>query len=74
MSMFLLSKRLIVFLVSIIRHVTLIVISFIERYNLTWPEQFVKDTVGVVESIFQKPTKYVAGFYENVEVVKSTYE
>lgn len=37
-------------------------------------EQFVKDTVGVVERVFQKPAKYVAGFFENVEDVKRTYE
>ena len=52
----------------------LIGISLKERKNLTWPEQFVKDTVGVVERVFQKPANYVAGFFENVEDVKRTYE
>ncbi|EEL32497.1 Rod shape-determining protein MreC [Bacillus cereus Rock3-28] len=52
----------------------LIGISLKERNSLTWPEQFVKDTVGVVERVFQKPAKYVAGFFENVEDVKRTYE
>ena len=61
-------------LVSIILLVALIGISLKERKSLTWPEQFVKDTVGVVERVFQKPANYVAGFFENVEDVKRTYE
>ena len=74
MPQFFLNKRLIVLLVSIILLVALIGISLKERNSLTWPEQFVKDTVGVVERVFQKPAKYVAGFFENVEDVKRTYE
>ncbi|WP_459499270.1 rod shape-determining protein MreC [Bacillus sp. C1] len=74
MPQFFLNKRLIVLLVSIILLVALIGISLKERNNLTWPEQFVKDTVGVVERVFQKPANYVAGFFENVEDVKRTYE
>ncbi|WP_410983537.1 rod shape-determining protein MreC [Bacillus cereus] len=74
MPQFFLNKRLIVLLVSIILLVALIGISLKERKSLTWPEQFVKDTVGVVERVFQKPANYVAGFFENVEDVKRTYE
>ncbi|MEI4800110.1 rod shape-determining protein MreC [Bacillus sp. NPDC077411] len=74
MPQFFLNKRLIVLLVSIILLVALIGISLKERKNLTWPEQFVKDTVGVVERVFQKPANYVAGFFENIEDVKRTYE
>lgn len=48
-----LNKRLIVLLVSIILLVALIGISLKERNSLTWPEQFVKDTVGVVERVFK---------------------
>ncbi|MEY8348683.1 rod shape-determining protein MreC [Bacillus cereus] len=74
MPQFFLNKRLIVLLVSIILLVALIGISLKERKSLTWPEQFVKDTVGVVERVFQKPANYVAGFFENVEDIKRTYE
>ncbi|WP_242145245.1 MULTISPECIES: rod shape-determining protein MreC [unclassified Bacillus cereus group] len=74
MPQFFLNKRLIVLLVSIILLVALIGISLKERKSLTWPEQFVKDTVGVVERVFQKPASYVAGFFENVEDIKRTYE
>ncbi|KFN02428.1 rod shape-determining protein MreC [Bacillus clarus] len=74
MPQFFLNKRLIVLLVSIILLVALIGISLKERKSLTWPEQFVKDSVGVVERVFQKPANYVAGFFENVEDIKRTYE
>ncbi|MBE7102313.1 rod shape-determining protein MreC [Bacillus cereus] len=74
MPQFFLNKRLIVLLVSIILLVALIGISLKERNSLSWPEQFIKDTVGVVERVFQKPANYVAGFFENVEDVKRTYE
>lgn len=74
MPQFFWNKRLIVLLVSIILLVALIGVSLKERNSLTWPEQFVKDTVGVVERVFQKPVNYVVGFFENVEDIKDTYE
>ena len=74
MPQFFLNKRLIILLVSIIVLVALIGISLKDRKSLSWPEQFIKDTVGVVERVFQKPANYVAGFFENVEDVKRTYE
>ncbi|WP_028402945.1 rod shape-determining protein MreC [Ectobacillus panaciterrae] len=74
MPQFFLNKRLIVLLVSIILLVALIGISLKERQKLTWPEQFIKDTVGVVERVFEKPAQAVAGFFQNIEDIKSTYE
>ncbi len=57
MPQFFLNKRLIVLLVSIILLVALIGISLKERNSLTWPEQFVKDTVGVVETCIPKASE-----------------
>ncbi|WP_416827500.1 rod shape-determining protein MreC [Ectobacillus polymachus] len=74
MPQFFLNKRLIVLLVSIILLVALIGFSIKDRQKLSWPEQFVKDTVGVVQSVFEKPAHYVAGFFQNVEDIKATYE
>lgn len=74
MPQFFWNKRLLVLLVSIILLVALIGISLKERKSLTWPEQFVKDTVGVVERVFQKPVNYVVEFFDNVEDIKKTYE
>ncbi|MFE7063076.1 rod shape-determining protein MreC [Sutcliffiella sp. NPDC057660] len=74
MPQFFLNKRLIILLVSLIILVALIGFSLKERDQLTWPEQFVKDSTGFVQSIFYRPAHYVAGFFENVDYLKNTYE
>jgi rod shape-determining protein MreC len=73
MPQFFLNKRLIVLLVSIIILVALIGFSLRERNQLTWPEQFVKDTTGWVESLVSKPTQYLVGFFENLQDLQNTY-
>ncbi|WP_312470976.1 rod shape-determining protein MreC [Neobacillus sp.] len=74
MPQFFLNKRLIILLVSIIVLVALIGFSLRERSKLSWPEQFVKDTTGWVQSLVSKPTNYVAGFFENLQDLQNTYE
>jgi len=71
---FFLNKRLVILLVSIIVLVALIGFSLNGRKDVTWPEQFVKDTVGLVQATFHQPAQYVAGFFENVGDLKRTYE
>ncbi|SFA38797.1 rod shape-determining protein MreC [Parageobacillus thermantarcticus] len=73
MPQFFLNKRLILLLVSIIILVALIGFSLKDR-ELTWPEQFVKDTTGFVQLIFHKPAQFVAGFFENVNDIRNTYK
>ncbi|KKI92305.1 rod shape-determining protein MreC [Bacillus sp. SA1-12] len=74
MPQFFLNKRLILLLVSIIVLVALIGFSLKEDRKLSWPEQFLQDTVGVFQSIFHKPAIYVSDFFENVTDLKNTYE
>ncbi|MBO0960722.1 rod shape-determining protein MreC [Neobacillus sp. MM2021_6] len=74
MPQFFLNKRLIILLVSIIVLVALIGFSLRERSKLSWPEQFIKDTTGWVQSLVSKPTNYVAGFFENLQDLTNTYE
>lgn len=74
MPQFFLNKRLIVLLVSIIILVALIGFSIRERSQLSWPEQFVKDTTGWVESLVSKPVQYVVGFFENLQDLQNTYQ
>ncbi|MCG7311711.1 rod shape-determining protein MreC [Priestia flexa] len=74
MPQFFLNKRLVILLVSIIVLVALIGFSLNGRKDVTWPEQFVKDTVGLVQATFHQPAQYVAGFFENVGDLKRTYE
>src|SRR4051812_46908769 len=74
MPQFFLNKRLIILLVSIIILVALIGFSLKEREELTWPEQFIKDTTGWVQTLVSRPAHYIAGFLENVEDLQNTYE
>ena len=46
------NKKLLLLLVSIIVLVALIGFSLREREELTWPEQFLKDTTGWVGNVF----------------------
>lgn len=73
MPQFFLNKRLILLLVSMIVLVALIGFSLKDR-QLTWPEQFLKDTTGFVQLIFHKPAQLVAGFFENINDIKNTYK
>lgn len=74
MPPFFYNKRLIILLVSIILLVALIGFSLKERERLTWPEQFLRDSVGWVQSIFHQPAQYVAGFFENISDIRNTFE
>jgi rod shape-determining protein MreC len=74
MPQFFLNKRLILLLVSIIFLVALIGFSLKDRKQLTWSEQFIKDTTGFVQFIFHKPAQLVAGFFENIQDIKNTYK
>lgn len=74
MPQFFLNKRLILLLVSIIFLVALIGFSLKDRKELTWSEQFIKDTTGFVQFLFHKPAQLVAGFFENVQDIKNTYK
>lgn len=74
MPQFFLNKRLIVLLVSIIILVALIGFSLRERSQPSWPEQFVKDTSGWVQSLVSKPTQYLVGFFGNLQDLQNTYQ
>jgi rod shape-determining protein MreC len=74
MPQFFLNKRLILLLVSMIILVALIGFSLKDRKELTWSEQFLKDTTGFVQLIFHKPAQLVAGFFENINDIKNTYK
>ncbi|MFD0047849.1 rod shape-determining protein MreC [Actinomycetes bacterium NPDC127524] len=74
MPQFFFNKRLILLLVSIIILVALIGFSLRERSKLTWPEQFLKDTSGFFENIFDKPVSAVSGLFSNVSDLQHTYD
>ncbi|MGY4689415.1 rod shape-determining protein MreC [Salibacterium sp. K-3] len=68
------NKRLILLMVSIIVLVALIGFSMREREAVTWPEKFLRDTTGVVQSIVSRPAHLTAGFFGNVEDIFNVYE
>jgi rod shape-determining protein MreC len=74
MPQFFLNKRLIVLLVSIIILVALIGFSLRERSQPSWPEQFIKDTSGWVQSLASKPAQYLVGFFGNLQDLQNTYQ
>jgi rod shape-determining protein MreC len=73
MPQFFLNKRLLILLVSMIILVALIGFSIREREEITWPEQFIKDTAGFIQSLVSKPAYYVAGFFKNLNDLQDTY-
>ncbi len=60
-------------MVSIIILVALIGYSMSDRDRLTWPEQFMKDTVGWVQTLVSKPAHFAAGFFENLSELQGIY-
>jgi rod shape-determining protein MreC len=68
------NKKLLLLLVSIIVLVALIGFSLRDREELTWPEQFLKDTSGFFVNIFNKPVAGVTGFFESISDLQNTYK
>lgn len=54
--------------------VALISFSLRDRTNATLPEQIIKDTVGVAQSIVAKPANYITGIFNNIDSLLNTYE
>ncbi|AOH55940.1 rod shape-determining protein MreC [Peribacillus muralis] len=68
------NKKLLLLLVSIIVLVALIGFSLKEREELTWPEQFLKDTTGWVGNVFNKPVSGITGFVGGLKDLQHTYD
>ncbi|MGL4523364.1 MAG: rod shape-determining protein MreC, partial [Bacilli bacterium] len=74
MPRFFMKKRVILVTIGILIFAILVGISITNRKQLTWPEQFLKDSIGFVQDIFQKPAETVVGFFKNVDDIKNTYK
>jgi len=44
------------------------------RATLSWPEKFLRDTVGFVQNIIYKPAGYVAGLFKDIGNMREIYE
>jgi rod shape-determining protein MreC len=74
MSNFFTNKRLILLLTSIILFVGLIGYSLNKRTKASVPEKFIKDTVGLVQSIVHKPVYGVKNFFLSLNDLRTAYE
>lgn len=74
MPHFFFNKKVILLLVGMVFLVALISFSLRDRTNATLPEQIIKDTVGVAQSIVAKPANYINGIFNNIDSLLNTYE
>jgi len=68
------NKKIIVLLVGTIVLVALIGFSLRDRQNATLPEQFIKDSVGLAQSIVAKPANYITNTFQDIQSLLNTYK
>lgn len=68
------SKKLLILLGIMILIVALISFSLRDRQHANLPEQFIKDTVGLAQSVVAKPANYITGIFDNIHSLLNTYE
>ncbi|AWB45724.1 rod shape-determining protein MreC [Paenibacillus sp. CAA11] len=68
------NKRLFFLLMALILFIGVMGFTVGPRVGLSWPEKFVKDTVGFVQNIFYKPAGYIAGFFEDISNLRDLEE
>lgn len=65
------NKRLFIMLIGLILFIAVMGFTLGPRTSLSWPEKFVKDTVGFVQYIFYKPASAIAGFFEDISNLRN---
>ncbi|ULO08679.1 rod shape-determining protein MreC [Paenibacillus sp. 19GGS1-52] len=60
------NKRLFILLFTLVLFIVVMGFSLGTRKALSWPENFLRDTTGFVQSVFYKPAGYVAGLFEDI--------
>ncbi|MED3660981.1 rod shape-determining protein MreC [Ureibacillus sp. FSL K6-8385] len=68
------NKRIIMILIGLIVIVALVSFSLRDRQNATLPEQFIKDSVGLAQSIVAKPANYITNLFQDIQSLLNTYE
>ncbi len=68
------NKRLFILLITLVLFIVVMGFSLGTRKSLSWPENFVRDTTGFVQSLFYKPAGYIAGFFEDIGNLKGLAE
>ncbi|WP_339323883.1 rod shape-determining protein MreC [Paenibacillus sp. FSL W8-0194] len=68
------NKRLFVILIALVMFIALMGFTLGPRATLSWPEKFLRDTVGFVQNIIYKPAGYVAGLFKDIGNMREMYE
>lgn len=68
------NKRLFILLMGLILFIAMMGFTLGPRTALSWPEKFIKDTVGFVQYVFYKPASYVAGLFEDISNLRALQE
>lgn len=68
------NRKLFILLIVIVLFVALMGVTLGDRIGLTWPEKFVKDTVGFTQRVVNKPAAAVSGFFEDIADLNAVYE
>jgi rod shape-determining protein MreC len=68
------NKRLFMLLVAIMVFIAVMGFSLGGRGAVSWPEKFVADTVALGQGLVYKPVRSVAGFFEDIRMLKIIYE
>ena len=67
-------KSLFIILIGVILLVVLVGYSMTDREQLSRPEKVFMDSVGWVQSIFNRPISYAVGLFETAGEIKNTYD
>ncbi|WP_199618542.1 rod shape-determining protein MreC [Paenibacillus alkalitolerans] len=68
------NKRLFILLVAIMVFIAVMGFTLGGRGGVSWPEKFVADTVAFGQGLIYKPVRSVAGFFEDIRMLKIIYE
>src|SRR5690625_4154703 len=67
-------KSLFILLIGIILLVVLVGYSLSSREQLSTPEKFLMDTVGLAQNAIHQPVTFVLNTLNNIEEIKNTYD
>ncbi|MEC0175995.1 rod shape-determining protein MreC [Paenibacillus favisporus] len=68
------NKRLFVILIGLVMFIALMGFTLGPRASLSWPEKFLRDTVGFAQNIFYKPAGYIAGLFKDIANMRDIYK
>lgn len=71
---FLKNKRLFMLMVGFLVLIVLIGLTIGGREKITWPERFLKDTVGFVQQLIYRPAGAIAGFFQDISQLNEVYK